>query len=363
MRATSSRPRLLIVNTTNRRRGAEVQSIRIRHALEMLGWSVDIVSLTTQERDPTIEAIPLSSRSPDDHHRMHIDVAAGLLRFLRRGDYDLVLGNGSATLRYLATVGRFAVRRSRLGYVAIGEPSYWMRTRSSRTRMRLLLRSVGWVLAVSEATAAEIHSIGGPDLEVDVVLSGVPPELFDIDPARPEGPLHVLVMGSLTREKDPEAALEVIAESEIGANLRFVGSGPLESQVAATAQRLGLSDRVEIRGSQADVAEDLAWAHVLLFTSRTEGLPGVVLEAAAAGLPTLGFDVGGTREVVHDRSTGRLLAAGDRRGLAKALAELAASDELRTSWGANARQMVRENFLIEHVAVRYDRALRQKLPL
>lgn len=335
--------------------------MRIGEAMERRGWAVDIVSLTAERRHPTIEALPLTTRSPDQLDRMNLDVAASLLRALRDSDYDLILANGSATLRYVATVGRLAVRRRRLGYMAIGDPSYWARTRLARFRMRVLLRSVGWILAVSEASAGQIKAIAGADVDVDVVMSGVPSSFLEIDRGPRGGPLHVVVIGSLTREKDPEAAVEVLATSEAHVRLRFVGTGPLEDRVRALAEKLGVSDRVEIVGARSDIASDLSWAHVLLLTSRTEGLPGVVLEAGAACLPTLAFDVGGTREIVHDRSTGRLLPPGDIEGLAKALAELAEFENLRGQWGENAKAMVQTSFLMEHAADRYDQALRRRL--
>ena len=292
---------------------------------------------------------------------MNLDVAFALRRAVARGGYDLVLANGSATLRYLATVGRLATSRRRLGYVAIGDPSYWAKTAGSRRRMSLLLRSVGWVLAVSQATAEQVAAIGGPGVEVEVVLGGVPPAFLEIDRPPRRGPLNAVVIGSLTREKDPEAAVEVMAAAGADFRLRFVGTGPLGDEVRAAARRLGIADRVELAGATSDVTSHLAWAHLLLLTSRTEGLPGVVLEAAAAGLPTLGFDVGGTSEVVADGTTGRVVAAGDRAALAAAVSEVAADDAVRLGWGANARAMVRERYLLEHAAERYDRALRRRL--
>lgn len=333
----------------------------IGEALGGRGWTVQIVSLTAEPQGPTIAAPAITTRSPDRLGRFNLDVAAALFRVLVRGRYDLVLANGSTTLRYVATVGRLATRRGQLGYVAIGEPSYWAISRASRMRMRLLLRSVGWILAVSQATAQELQAVSGDGVEVDVVLGGVPASFLDIDRAPRDGALHVVVIGSLTSEKNPEAAVEVLATSNAEARLRFVGSGPLEERVIAAANRFGVSDRVEVVGSRSDIADDLAWSHLLLLTSRTEGLPGVVLEAAAAGVPTLAFDVGGTGEIVRDHWTGRLLPPDDREGLALALAEVAERDELRQQWGENAREMVRNGYLVEHAADRYDQALRRRL--
>ena len=94
------------------------------------------------------------------------------------------------------------------------------------------------------------------------------------------------------------------------------------------AQR-GQAGTVELVGAVADVVPHLEWADVLILTSTTEGLPGAVLEAAFAGVPTAAFDVGGVSEAVIDGSTGRLVNRGDIEALSAALVEMA-SDRART---------------------------------
>jgi glycosyltransferase involved in cell wall biosynthesis len=358
----SSRPRLLIVTTSNQRRGAEVNAERLAEALGGRGWDVECVSLTAEPTGPTIDANPLTNTSPDRLRRFDLSVLAALNRRIRRG-YDLVLANGSATLRYTVGAGRPATRRRRIGYVSIGEPLYWATTPMQRRRQRILLRSVGWIVAVSQATADQLHELGGGSLDTDVVHGGVPPSFLDVDRPPRSGPLHLVVIGSLSPEKDPEAAVEAVARSGLGAGvrLRFVGAGPLGDQVQSLAHSLGIADRVELVGPRLDIRGDLAWAHALLLTSRTEGLPGVVLEAAAAGRPVLAFDVGGTREIVDDGATGRLVSGRDRAALAEAIVELEGNEPVRQRWGNAGREMVQRSFLLDHAAGRLDQVLRRHL--
>lgn len=354
--------RLLVVNTTNRRRGAEVRSIRIASGLARRGWQVEVVSLTAEPDGPTVAAEPLTGVSPASLGTLTPEVLAALRHRLRRGSHGLVLANGSATLRYVATASLGVVARRRLGYVAIGEPRYWARTRRRRLRQRLWLRRFGWAIAVSEETARQLRSLVGPRLPIDVAHAGVPDELFTVRRGPRAGALRILVLGSLTPEKDPLAALEVVRRAGGGATveMRFVGSGPLEAAVAARAGETGLADVVELRGTRVDAAGELAWAHVLMSTSRTEGLPGAVVEAAASGIPVLAFDVGGTREVVEHGVTGALLPPGDVGAMADALRRLADDEELRLRWGEAARSHARARFTVARTIDAYDRILRAR---
>lgn len=115
-----------------------------------------------------------------------------------------------------------------------------------------------------------------------------------------EGPL-VLVVGHLIPRKDPLLALEVFARvcPSVG-RLLFIGSGPLEGDVARRAASLGLADRVTLLGEcdPEQLGHYYGAADLTLLVSKREGRPNVVLEALASGCPVLATDVGGTREIL-----------------------------------------------------------------
>ena len=95
-----------------------------------------------------------------------------------------------------------------------------------------------------------------------------------------------------------------------------------------------LEERVEFSGSVADITPHLVWADLLLLTSKTEGLPGVLIEAAAAGVPSIAYDVGAIDEVVENGSSG--IVVGDRtvESAARALIMLAGDGDLLHRLGA-----------------------------
>jgi glycosyltransferase involved in cell wall biosynthesis len=164
-------------------------------------------------------------------------------------------------------------------------------------------------------------------------------------------------IGSLSPEKDPLLALHAFRAAALdGAVLRFVGDGPLRGELDELA-----GGDVEVIGSVPDVSPHLDWAGGLILTSRTEGLPGVVLEAAAAGLPVIAADVGGVRDAVDDGVSGWVVPAGDEAAFTRALQSLSADPGRAASFGEAGRRRVAEQFLFAHSFDRWDELLRREV--
>jgi glycosyltransferase involved in cell wall biosynthesis len=348
-------PRTLILTSTDRRRGAEVFGERLRAGLTRRGWVVEAAALRSHGEEPRADLEALVAPEIEIRSRFDVRIARAFRNKTRHFRPEVVLANGGATLRY-AIAGRPS-GDYQLVYVAIGEPNYWLRSRFSRWLNRFMLRRVDHVIAVSEATRSQLVELE-PSLEgkTSTVYTGVPQELFALSPTESTGPLHVLMIGSLTDEKDPERALRAVAALP-EARLRFVGAGPLASDLAEQGQRLGLSDRVELVGPVIDVIPHLRWAHVLILTSRSEGLPGAILEASAAGVPTVAVDVGGVREAVLDGETGFVTARDDEM-LAGRLKSLDADRELLARMGEAAKEHAVNHFILDRVVDRYAQVLR-----
>jgi glycosyltransferase involved in cell wall biosynthesis len=215
------------------------------------------------------------------------------------------------------------------------------------------------VLAVSAVTKRQLISdlLLNPE-RVHVAPTGVPPDFF-VDKATTSDELRLLFLGSLSAEKNPLVAVEVA--EQVGADrsvqLRLVGAGPLESEIAARISSGSSSTNIETTGSVADVMPHLEWANLLLLPSRTEGLPGAVLEAGAAGVPTLAFDVGGVRETMVDGTSGLIVAAGDTAAMVEAARQLAADPARLHNMGREQQNYVRDHFTLEAAIDRFDRLL------
>ncbi len=346
-------PRLLIVIATNQRRGAEVLAERLRKGLGARGWVVELVALNSVVTD----GLDVETLVASDRRRLDPAVVRALRRRLKIADADVVLANGGATLRY----GALTTRRWRgapLVYNSIGEPLYWLRSRSARLLNRMLLRRMDRVFAVSEETRRQLLEIE-PSLaaKIDVVHTGVPEEFFDVERLDRGSRLRVVFIGSLSNEKNPTLALSAVAAVP-DVELRFVGSGPLDETLMMEVQRRGMDDRVTFVGSISDVRPHLAWADLILQTSTTEGLPGAVMEAAAAGVMAIATDVGGTREVVLDDVSGTLVPSGDEQSLIEAMTRAVTDRRRVEDMGLRARKHALDNFTWAAALDRYDSGLR-----
>lgn len=347
--AATTSPRTLVVVTNDRRRGAEVTAERLRDGLVRQGWVIEAVGLYDTSASPRASVETLVEARGREGSRFDLRVVSALRRKIKSFRPDVVVANGGPTLRYTVAVKLFSPFK--LVYVGIGDPSYWIRSRSSLLINRFLLRRTDHVLAVSDTTKDQLLEIE-PSLEgrVDTALFGAPARLLQNPRSGSTGPLRLLVLGSLTEEKNPVLALRAAAAVD-GVLVRFVGTGPLEEALEREAATLGISKRVELVGSVVDVGEHLSWAHLLLLTSRTEGLPGAILEAAAAGVPTVALDVGGVREAVQDGVTG--LVVDDPADLVAAISVLDADRSRIESMSSAGRELIRSTYTVEHAVERY----------
>jgi glycosyltransferase involved in cell wall biosynthesis len=137
---------------------------------------------------------------------------------------------------------------------------------------------------------------------------------------------------------------------------RFVWAGEEDPAHPDTisAQWLRQQSAIEYHGRLSDVKQLFGEADVLLFPSYyREGIPRVVMEAAATGLPTVGFDVPGVREAVKDQQTGYLVPARDVEALTSRLAGLLEDKDKRLTMGRAARKLAEEAFDIRTIQGQY----------
>jgi glycosyltransferase involved in cell wall biosynthesis len=163
-----------------------------------------------------------------------------------------------------------------------------------RAVARLLLRVCATdVVAVSESVRDAV--VGGTPLarRTRVVVDRIDGDRFPLAPPGPSasGP-QLIVVGRLGADKGQVRAVEVLAAVRArrpDARLLLAGRDdePDRSAVLRRAVELGVGEAVEVLGARDDVPELLASSDLLLTTSRREGLPGSVMEAAAAGIPAV----------------------------------------------------------------------------
>jgi glycosyltransferase involved in cell wall biosynthesis len=159
----------------------------------------------------------------------------------------------------------------------------------------------------------------------------------------------VLFVGNLLRHKGLHRVVRALAE--VGGNtwrLVVVGTGPEGERCRARLASLGLSDRATFLGalSPRDVETVLAAGDILALPSTMEGMPYVVLEAMASGIPVVVNKVFGIPEMVEDGVHGFVVEPGDTSAFSRALARLIDDAELRSEMGAAARARFLREFTL-----------------
>jgi glycosyltransferase involved in cell wall biosynthesis len=171
--------------------------------------------------------------------------------------------------------------------------------------------------------------------------------------------VEVLTVAALSRRKGHEFLIRALAELD-GAPVRLTlaGDGPERARLERLAAELGVSGAVAFEGAVAYDRVPALYdrADVFCLPSFAEGLPTVLMEAMAAGLPTVATNVNGTAELVDDGVTGILVPPARADLIAAALGRLAADADLRASMGAAGRRRVCEEYEL-HAAVANLRAV------
>jgi glycosyltransferase involved in cell wall biosynthesis len=248
----------------------------------------------------------------------------------------------------------YDVTRSDGALLRSGRP-IWIRYALGKKRLQ---RGGALFLAVSDALRKQAIARGYPEVRTITHYNGV-----DLDRFRPNetpaDPGLILHVGRLVEKKGTKVLIDAIARIA-GAKLAIIGDGPLRKTLEEQARELG--DRVRFLGElpSDDVANWMRRAAVLAAPSVTaadgdaEGLPNVVVEAAASGLPVVGTRHSGIPEAIEEGVTGLLVPEGDAGALAARLADLLGSESLRREMGAAARRLAERKFSRQMLTARLE---------
>ncbi len=171
-----------------------------------------------------------------------------------------------------------------------------------------------------------------------------------------------LAVGRLDVPKDYSNLLHAFYRLASDSVLLIAGDGPLRSSVAQLAADLGLSKRVLFLGIRDDVPKLMAAADAYVMSSAWEGLPMVLLEAAASSLPIVATEVGGNREIVCNGVNGLLVPSKNSAALAEAMLSMERlPDESRRTMGAAGRAHVSKHYGLSAVVDEWEAIYRSLL--
>ncbi|MDQ3136659.1 MAG: glycosyltransferase [Gemmatimonadota bacterium] len=367
--------RIFLLSTSMGMGGADQQILILARAMQGRGHEVRIVSLTPlgpmgleAQRDgiPT-ESLELQ-RNVSDLPRLR-----RLVHMLRAWKPD-VLHSHMVHANLLARAVRPLSRMPALVSTIHSSND------GGRLRMaayRLTSGMVNRFTIISRLAAARYVAIGAvPADRLTVVPNAVDTDRFTQVPgARAAIRLELglgeefvwLAVGRFQEAKDSPtmiAAFARLAVARPDSRLLLVGKGALQGEVEELVREAGLKERVRFLGVRRDVPELMSAADGYLLSSAWEGMPVVLLEASAIGLPIVATRVGGVAEVVEDGSSGFLVPPRDASALARAMERLEAlSPAERRAMGERGRALVERQYGTARVMDMWERIYLELAPV
>jgi glycosyltransferase involved in cell wall biosynthesis len=273
-----------------------------------------------------------------------------LVKLARRfGPFDLIHGHSSKG----GAIARLAARW--MGVPAVYTPhaivtldptlQSWKRTIYGRIECWLARRTAA-LIAVAEEESEHAASLGIDRAKIHVIPNGIEPApLLPRSEARrqmnlPQDAIVIGFVGRLSQQKAPEDLIRAFAgfaSTQPWVRLAIIGSGPLERSARRLASDLRVDQQVNFLGDR--VAQPLmSGFDIFSLPSRYEGMPYVLLEALAAGLPIVVTSVGGATLAVDPNINGYIVPPAAVASLQESLARLVQDEPLRNRFSAASRQ-------------------------
>ncbi len=228
------------------------------------------------------------------------------------------------------------------------EPIHW--------RLNEKIARASFVACISSFCRSQAMIFSEPEhwSKLHIIHCGVEPERYETR-REPNSGKRLLFVGRLAAVKGLPILIEALQVTKTqGLRLTIVGDGPDRQTLEETVRKSGLADQVSFLGyrSQDEVAALLGENDVLVLPSFAEGVPVVLMEAMAAGLPVITTRIAGVSELVAHGQSGLLVAPGHVAALAAAIDEIASDSARASAMGRVGRETVLEGFRAHSEAAR-----------
>ena len=258
-----------------------------------------------------------------------------------------------------------AVRMARVGAVAvIRETESRPADQFHQDRLAKLVNRIGFRLAnhyiaPAEGTKEYLESqYRLPGGKITVINNPVDIDNIRVaaEQAQPfrEGAYHILAAGRLAYQKGFDLLIRAVSQLEdLDWRLRILGTGPLEAELQQLTRDLGVDQRVEFMGFQKNPHALMRASDLLVLSSRWEGLPNIVLEGLAAGVPVLATRCPtGPEEIITPGVNGDLCEI-EVASLAKRIQDLGESPEQRAAFIEGGNRRI-DDFALPNIVLRYE---------
>lgn len=212
------------------------------------------------------------------------------------------------------------------------------------------------VVCISQFGRSQLMRLNQPAHWAKLLLCrlGVDPAAFPYRaPQSHGGPVRLLAVGRLTPAKGQLLLVQACAQLHaqgVPFELTLVGDGPDRPRLEAAARAAGLDGQLHFTGSlnQHQVREQLARADAFVLPSLAEGIPVVLMEAMASGVPCISCPVNGIPELIEHDHTSLLATPGDVDALALQLRRMIEQPELRARLAEAGRAKIERDFDLNH---------------
>jgi glycosyltransferase involved in cell wall biosynthesis len=298
-------------------RGAETFACQLSLELKNLGHEVDVLFLfgTDDEKLPyPLHFIYLNASI--EKRFWDFKAYQKLNTIITKGNYDVVQANAADTLKYTVFSKFIYGWQSKLVYRNANKISDFMTTFLKKALNKLLMKKVDAVASVSQECLQDFITVYPSFTKtIECLPIGVNLEISPSYSSLTEigitsGGPFLLNVASFVPEKNHEGLLRIFSKLLVdfpSAQLLLIGEGKLKSSIETLAEELNLNNNLHFLGKRNDVLQIMPCCDIFLLPSLIEGLPGVILEAFAARLPVVAYNVGGIKEVVLDNETGYLI--------------------------------------------------------
>ena len=254
---------------------------------------------------------------------------------------------------------RFVAAFTGMGYLfsSSDRRAHWYR-RGVLALLRVLLRRrTCWIIVQNEDDRALLQAerLGDPARTILIRGVGVDVDAFSFRAASADGPPVVVLPARLIRDKGIEefvAAARTLKRRSIAVRCVLAGADDPDNPAAIARATIGAwveEGVVEWWGHRDDMPAVYHAADIVCLPSYREGLPKVLIEAAACGRPLIATDVAGCREVCRDGVNGKLVPPRSAAALADAIEALVAAPDLRRRYGVAGRALVEAEFALERI--------------
>jgi len=213
----------------------------------------------------------------------------------------------------------------------------------------------GAVIANSQGLGALAHNFDDK-VGVQVIPNGVDNRRYQVSDNRDWEFPQMLFVGRLVYQKGLDILIRALGElKNYSWHLKLVGDGPHRPELESLARDMGITEKITFMGwmEKADLIHEYNIANLFVLPSRHEGMPNVILEAMACGLPVIATSIAGNEELVLDGETGILVPSEDPLALSDTLTTLLPDFPLRRKMGMASRERVEESYTWEQVARSY----------